>query len=250
MIDIRGLNVTYKNGKSTTLALQNINISIAKGEICAFLGPSGCGKSTLLHVLSGIIKDYEGSVLIGGEPVDAKKQRIGLIMQEYGLLPWKCVYDNAVLGLKIKGISLKENSQYIDYVLDKCGLTSLKSRFPGELSGGQRQRVAIARSFILKPDILLMDEPFSALDAITREGMQELFLEIWKESGVSTVFITHSIEEAAYVGRKVAVFSHAPGRIVRIIDNPLSGRQDLRLREEYYKFSLELRKLLKEDSKL
>lgn len=249
MIEINGLTVAYKNDKSATTALKDINISIAKGEICVFIGPSGCGKSTLLHVLAGIIKDYEGSVLIGGEPVNSKEQHIGLIMQDYGLLPWRSVYDNAVLGLKIKGISIKENSDYIDYVLDKCSLLDLKSRFPGELSGGQRQRVAIARSFILKPDILLMDEPFSALDAITREDMQELFLEIWKELGVSTVFVTHSIEEAVYVGNKIAVFSSLPGRIVKVMDNPLSGKKDLRLQKEYYTLSVELRKILKEDFK-
>lgn len=247
MIEISGLTVRYKNEKSTATVLQDININIEKGEICTLIGPSGCGKSTFLKVLAGIIKDYEGTVLINGNPVEPEKQRIGLIMQDYGLLPWKNVYDNAVLGLRIKNISLKQNIDYIDYILHKCGLTDLKFRFPGELSGGQRQRAAIARSFILKPDLLLMDEPFSALDAITREEMQQLFLEVWKDTGVSTVFVTHSIEEAVYVGSKIAVIASMPGRIIRVMDNPLVRKQDLRLQKEYYNFSLELRNTLKKE---
>jgi NitT/TauT family transport system ATP-binding protein len=241
MIDIKELSVKYEGKKDEVLALDRINISIDKGEIYTFIGPSGCGKSTLLHVLAGIQKSFTGSVLIEGAKVNAEIQRIGLVLQNYGLLPWKNIYDNALLGLKIKG---EKKEGYEKYIFEKLGLDSLLKRYPKELSGGQKQRVAIARAFILKPDLLLMDEPFSALDTITREEMQELFLNTWKENKVTTVFITHSVDEAIYLGRKIVVMSPSPGRLVEIIDNTAFGLQDLRFRDEYHDMSKKIRKII------
>jgi ABC-type nitrate/sulfonate/bicarbonate transport system ATPase subunit len=241
MIDIRELSVKYEGKKEQILALDKINISIEKGEIYTFIGPSGCGKSTLLHVLSGIHKNYIGSALINGEKVNPKIQRIGLVQQNYGLLPWKNIYDNALLGLKIKDVK-KEG--YEEYIFEKLGLHSMLRRYPKELSGGQKQRVAIARAFILKPDLLLMDEPFSALDTITREEMQDLFLDTWKENKVTTVFITHSVDEAIYLGRKITVMSPSPGKIVEVIENTAFGLEDLRFRDEYHDMSKKIRKII------
>lgn len=245
MIAIQDLTVKYGEKHKETLALDRVNIEIGAGEIYTFIGPSGCGKSTLLYVLSGILRDYTGSVTIDGRAIDPRAQRIGLILQNYGLLPWKTVYQNTMLGTKIKGQA--EADEYAPYILKQLGIDSLLARYPKELSGGQQQRVAIARAFILKPDLLLMDEPFSALDAITREEMQELFLNIWKQHRVTTVFITHSVDEALYLGSKIAVFSPAPGRILEVIENPCFQLDNLRFRDEYYNMAMQLRKMLSEE---
>ncbi|TZE83601.1 ABC transporter ATP-binding protein [Calorimonas adulescens] len=247
MIEIKGLTVRYRQRHRCFLALDNINLTINNGDICAVIGPSGCGKSTFLYVLSGIIKEYEGNVLIDGKHINASEQRIGLILQDYGLLPWRNVYDNVTLGLKMKG-GYKGDTEYIQYIVERLGLRDLLDRYPGQLSGGQRQRVAIARSFVLRPSILLMDEPFSALDAITREEMQDLFLKIWNEYRVSTVLVTHSIDEAIYLGRKIAILSPSPGRIIKIIENPLFGTEDLRIKNEFYEMEMEIRKIIRGDS--
>ncbi len=243
MIEIKDLVVKYHRKNEETLALDRININIGTGDIYTFIGPSGCGKSTLLYVLAGILKDYTGSVRIDGRPIDPQTQRIGLILQNYGLLPWKNVYHNTMLGVKIKN-----NQQVMDdygrYILQQLGIESLLDRYPKELSGGQQQRVAIARAFILKPDLLLMDEPFSALDAISREELQDLFLKIWQENNVTTAFITHSVDEALYLGSKIVVFSPAPGRILEVVENPCFQLDNLRFRDEYYDMCMNLRKIL------
>ena len=245
MIEIKNLSLTYKTKNQKFLAIDNINFSMVSDEIVAFIGPSGCGKSTLLYVLSGIIDKYGGSVLINGEKPDPKRQKIGLILQDYGLLPWKNVYQNATLGVDNK--SVISGREHIDYILQALGLKKILKRYPNEISGGQRQRVAIARCFILKPDLLLMDEPFSALDAITREDMQELFLKVWQENKAPSFFITHSIEEAVYIGKKIVILSKSPAHVTRIIENPLFALTGIRLKKEYYEMLINLRKIIKED---
>lgn len=242
MIEIKDLSVKYGAKNEEVLALDRINITIETGAIYTFIGPSGCGKSTLLYVLSGIQQDYSGMVLIDDRPVNPRVQRIGLILQNYGLLPWKNVRQNIMLGVKIKG--QKQQDEYCQYILQELGIDQLLDRYPKELSGGQQQRVAIARAFLLQPDILLMDEPFSALDAISREEMQELFFKIWQEHNVTTVFITHSVDEALYLGSKIAVFSAAPGRILQVMDNPCFKQDNLRSRDDYYSISAKLRKMI------
>lgn len=243
MIEVKDLTVNYNRENDKIPALNNVSINIGTGDIYTFIGPSGCGKSTFLYVLSGILQDYTGSVRVNGRPVNPRSQRIGLILQNYGLLPWKNVYDNTMLGVKIKNDQVVLDD-YGQYLLQRLGIDNLLDRYPKELSGGQQQRVAIARAFMLKPDLLLMDEPFSALDAITREELQELFLKIWKENNVTTVFITHSVDEALYLGSKIVVFSPAPGSILEVLDNPCFQLDNLRSREEYYDMSQRLRKIL------
>ena len=243
MIEVKDLTVNYNRENDKIPALNNVSINIGTGDIYTFIGPSGCGKSTFLYVLSGILQDYTGSVRVNGRPVNPRSQRIGLILQNYGLLPWKNVYDNTMLGVKIKNDQVVLDD-YGQYLLQRLGIDNLLDRYPKELSGGQQQRVAIARAFMLKPDLLLMDEPFSALDAITREELQELFLKIWKENNVTTVFITHSVDEALYLGSKIVVFSPAPGSILEVLDNPCFQLDNLRTQEEYYDMSQRLRKIL------
>lgn len=251
MLEIVNLSVSYGTEKNMVNALGPINMEIEDGDIYAVIGPSGCGKSTLLHVLSGIIKPYQGEVLLNSQVLNPKKHNIGFIPQNFGLLPWKNVQKNCLLSLKIKGKAVDSAiSQRIDHIQNKLGINSLKDRYPNEISGGQKQRVAIARAFIMNPDLLLMDEPFSALDALSREEAQELFIDIWNQYNTTTLFVTHSIEEAIYIGKKIVIMSHCPGTIVEIIDNPLFNTPDLRQNEEYLKLSSHIRGIIKKGWKI
>jgi len=248
MIQIKDLTVTYEAvQEGNQYALENINLELALGETCVIIGPSGCGKSTLLKVLAGIITKFTGQVTISGEPIRPKQQRIGFIPQNYGLLPWKNVDENIRLGVKIKNKKDAEDKEAISALIEQLGLKGLEGRYPGELSGGQQQRVSLARAFLLKPDILLMDEPFSALDAITREEIQHVFLDAWKTHSVSTIIVTHYVEEAVYLGQKIVIMSSLPGRISQIIENPLFGVDDIRNHQDFFKLCLTLRKIIKED---
>jgi NitT/TauT family transport system ATP-binding protein len=251
MLQIDDLTVSYESKRHSIKALGPINMEINPGEIYALIGPSGCVKSTLLHVLSGVIKQYSGQVILNGEKLEPKIHNIGMIPQDFGLLPWKNVEQNYLSPLKIKGRKIDEGTrEIIDHILKKLSIDSLKERYPNELSGGQRQRVAIARAFIMNPDILLMDEPFSALDALTREDAQELFIDIWNQYKITTVFVTHSIEEAIYIGKKIIIMSHCPGTIVEIIENPLFNTPNIREKEEYIKMSGHIRSIGKNGWKI
>lgn len=250
MIVINDLTVKYKDRNNMVTALNKINISLKKGDIYVFIGPSGCGKSTLLHVLSGIIKDYEGGVLIENGGIDVRNQAIGLVQQSYGLLPWKTVYNNIILGAKIKCSQNKfrdihQDENYAEKIMSELNIQHLRNRYPHQISGGQKQRAAIARALVLKPDLLLMDEPFSALDAITRENLQKLFLDLWKQYKLTTVFITHSVEEALYLGKNIIIMSSSPGTILENIENPLFCMENIMEKAEYYKLSSRIRSILK-----
>ena len=196
MIQIENLFVQY--GKQNIL--ENISLNLPTGAVCAVIGPSGCGKSTLLNVLAGLNRSYSGNVLIDGGAPSPKTQTIGFIPQNYGLLPWLKVRENIMLGLKIKR---KGRAKLPQELIASLGLDKLLERYPKELSGGQQQRVSLARAFALNADLLLMDEPFSALDAITREEMQDVFINLWQKQKVTTVLVTHYVEEALYLGQKI-----------------------------------------------
>lgn len=245
MIVMQDVTVRYAANDSVYEAVRGINLTLAAGETCALIGPSGCGKSTILKVLAGLITDYSGQVEVAGEPVAPARQRIGFIPQNYGLLPWKNVYDNICLASRIKGG--EPPAATVAALLQQLGLTGLEQRYPGELSGGQQQRVALARSFLLQPDLLLMDEPFSALDAITREEIQDLFLKVWQTHAVSTVLVTHYVEEAVYLGQKIVMLAGTPGTVSKVLDNPLFGQENIRSKPEFFELSLALRKMIKED---
>lgn len=247
MIKIRNLKVEYTSKDTKTTAVEGINLDIAKGEICAIIGPSGGGKSTLLKVLAGIIKDYNGEVLIDGKESNPKIHRIGFIPQNYGLVKWKTSEENIFLSAKIKDGKKNIDRNYYEKIIEKLKIINLKNRYPNRLSGGEKQRISIARAFLLKPNLLLMDEAFSALDAMTKEEVQKLFLEVWKEYRVTTVLITHDIKEAIYLGKKIVIFSSAPGRVLKVIDNPLFGRPYLQSSQEFWELNKELIKILKED---
>lgn len=246
MICIDKLTVEYSLGELRHTALQDIDFALAGGETCAIIGPSGCGKSTLLKVLAGIITDYRGRVEIAGAPVRPDKQRIGFIPQDYGLLPWRNVLENSLLAARLKGDRGTDLQARVMRLFEQLGLSGLEERYPVELSGGQQQRVALARSFLLRPDLLLMDEPFSALDALSREEIQDLFLQVWRKQAVSTVLVTHQVEEAVYLGQKILVLSPTPGRIHKLIDNPLFGQEEVRAQPAFFELCSLLRKTVKE----
>ena len=240
MLIIKDLNLSYNEIQ----ALRQINLSIDKGEIYSILGPSGCGKTSLLNILAGNVTHYAGSFFLDGASIDYRKKTIGLISQNFGLLPWLTVYKNIVLPLKIKKLNLSDYKNQVDEVMNTLDISSLKNRYPNSLSGGQRQRVAIASAFILDLDLLLMDEPFSALDQLSKEASQDLFFRVWKEKQPTTLFATHSVEEAVFLGQKIVILSKAPGCILEIIDNPTFGKEEVRLSQEYLALCLEIRKLI------
>ncbi len=227
MIETSHLSAFYETAKDArTQALDDVNLSVPTGSTCAIIGPSGCGKSTLLRILAGIETGYEGKVSFSNVPVNPKSHTIGFIPQNYGLLPWKTIRDNIRLSWRIKHRDdpVPPNE---DEMLERLGLgRELMTRYPHELSGGQQQRASLARAFLLCPDVLLMDEPFSALDAITREEMQEVFFDLWRRQAVTTVLVTHYVEEALYLGESIAVLSSAPGHILTVIQNPLFAHRD------------------------
>lgn len=248
MIRINNVSVFYESKKEKVKAIGPINIEIDSQDICAIIGPSGCGKTTLLNVLAGIIKKYEGEVLLNSEKLNPHLHNIGLIPQNFGLLPWKTVEENCMLPIKIKKLKVdkEEIINKMDEMLKTLGIYELKHRLPKELSGGQKQRVSIVRSFLMNPDLLLMDEPFSALDAIKREEAQELFLGVWNESKNNTFFVTHSIDEAIYMGKKIIVISNTPGQIIEVIDNKLFNNKEYKNDESYSEMFSHIKSLVKD----
>lgn len=244
MVKVEDLSVTYRGDNGEVEALREVSMHIKKGESCAIIGPSGCGKSTLLYVLAGLNRQWSGRVSVGGRLPAAGRREIALILQDYGLLPWKTVWQNTVLGLKIRGVSPGKMRARGEEVLKQMGLWELRHLYPAQLSGGQRQRVAIARSLSLEPELLLMDEPFSSLDALTREKLQDLVVGIWKKKSLTMVLVTHSIEEAVFLGRQVVILSPRPGRVVRLINNPLAGDVNARKTAEFHSMATEIRGIL------
>lgn len=232
----RGLGLRY----GATPALEDIDFSLARGESLALIGPSGCGKTTLLNLMAGLRTPTSGELLVDGRPVAPKRPGTALILQDYGLMPWKTVRSNAALGLQIRGLPWTA----ADQVLEDVSLADLAHRYPSQLSGGQRQRVAIARALALNPDLLLMDEPFSALDALTREELQDLLLQQWQKRQTTVVLVTHNIEEAVYLGRRILVLTPRPGRMAALIDNPGAGRREYRLDPAFHRTAVSVRRAL------
>ncbi|MET7463694.1 ABC transporter ATP-binding protein [Nonomuraea sp. NPDC005501] len=218
-----------RDAREPFVALSGIDLDVREGEFLTLVGPSGCGKSTLLDLVAGLTRPTGGQILIDGTPVTGPGLDRGIVFQQYALFPWRTARANVEFGLEAKAVPKKERRERSRHYLDLVGLTGFEERYPHELSGGMRQRVAIARSLAFDPDVLLMDEPFAALDAQTRESLQEELLRIWEKTGKTVVFITHGIDEAVYLGQRVAVMTSRPGRIKEIVEVSFDSRDgDLR----------------------
>lgn len=222
------------------------------------IGPSGCGKSTLLYLLAGLRQPTAGEIWISGQRLVRPRPRTGLILQDYGLLPWATVAQNAALGLRVRRfygpdgrhapagvrIQSQEIARRVEFWLERLGIADLRDQYPAQISGGQRQRTAIARTLATNPDLLLMDEPFSSLDALTREDLERLTLELRAETGVATIVVTHNIEEAVYLGQRLLLLRHPPHREPVILDNPAAGQLDYRQQAGFQARCNQVRELL------
>ena len=214
-IVVNGVNKVFHSAERNVIALQDINLTIPQGQFVCLLGPSGCGKSTLLNAIAGFSLPSSGSITADGTAVTAPGPDRGMVFQEYALFPWMTVEKNIAFGLEIKRVSAADIATQVDALLHKLGLYDFRNRFPKDLSGGMRQRVAIARVLALDSPILLMDEPFGALDALTRRNLQDELLRIWSELGKTVIFVTHSIEEAIYLADRIVVMTYRPGTVKR-----------------------------------
>ncbi|ENS0475658.1 TPA: taurine ABC transporter ATP-binding subunit [Klebsiella aerogenes] len=209
MLQISHLSADY-GGKS---ALADINLTLDSGELLVVLGPSGCGKTTLLNLIAGFVPYQHGSITLEGRRIDGPGADRGVVFQNEGLLPWRNVLDNVALGLQLAGVEKTQRREIAAQMLKKVGLQGAEKRFIWQLSGGQRQRVGIARALAADPQLLLLDEPFGALDAFTREQMQTLLLRLWHETGKQVLLITHDIEEAVFMASELVLLSPGPGRV-------------------------------------
>lgn len=217
-LSLRNVGKTYHIDGQDLPVLQRIALEIARGEFLSIVGASGCGKSTLLRLIAGLDDRFDGDILIEGRPVAGPGVERSLVFQDHRLFPWLSVTDNIALGLDSLDLSRRERSARIREQLELVGLTGFAQAWPHQLSGGMAQRAAIARALVSRPDILLMDEPFGALDSITRAHMQEELLRIWRERRVTVVIVTHDVDEAVFLGDRVAVMEPRPGRVQSVIE--------------------------------
>jgi NitT/TauT family transport system ATP-binding protein len=248
----KSFNVRDPSGASKQITqlkvLHDINLDIGKGEFISLLGASGCGKTTLLRLIAGLIRPDRGTVVVGGAPVRAPRKDLCMVFQTFGLLPWRSVLDNVAFPLEVDGVGRAERQAVAANYIKLVGLTGFERNYPHELSGGMQQRVGIARALTRKPLVLLMDEPFAALDAQTREQLQDEFLEIWSQLKTTVVFVTHAIDEALLLSDRVVVLHSRPGRVNRIIEStiaPYRMSEDVRARPEFAAQAHEIRELLR-----
>ena len=221
MISIRSVSKTYESSRGRVTSLQNVDLAVDRGEFVTLVGPSGCGKSTMLNLVAGLLKPTSGDVLVDGRPVEGPGPDRGVIFQQYALFPWLTARQNVEFGLRLQGLKKKERRERAQQYLDLVGLGRFAASLPKELSGGMKQRCAIARAYAVHPSLLLMDEPFGALDALTRVQMQDDLLGTWQQERRTVLFITHDVDEAVYLAGRVIVMSPSPGRISDVVDVPL-----------------------------
>lgn len=240
MIKLRSVSKRY----SGTPIIQDISFDLDSGKTLSVIGPSGCGKSTLLYMIAGLIRPSAGSISTGGREVKGPDPRTAFILQDYGLLPWKTVFENVSLGMKIKKYPVEKIKSTSEKLLDDLGLSPHRNKYPATLSGGEKQRVAIARALSTEPEILLMDEPFSSLDTLTREKLQQTVYDIHQTRNLTLITVTHSIEEAVYLGDSILVMSSGPGRIISMISNISRRKKDFRNSKEFYSACGSIREMI------
>lgn len=232
-------------------ALEDVSFEIKKSEFVAIIGPSGCGKSTLLDILAGLSAQSEGQVVIDGKEVNGTDLQRGIVMQGYALFPWRTVRRNVEYGLEIRGVSKAERQEISRKYIELVNLKGFENRYPHELSGGMKQRVAIARALAYDPEILLMDEPFGALDAQTRENLQEELIKIWNETKKTIIFVTHSIDEAVYLADRIVVLSANPGTVKEIVEVEIDRSvKGIRQSPQFNKICSRVSRFLYEDIKI
>jgi NitT/TauT family transport system ATP-binding protein len=222
-LEIRSLNQSFpREDGSRLVVLDNIRFEVEDKEFVCILGSSGCGKTTLLRMIAGLDIAESGSILLDGEEIRGTSPKVGMVFQEYSLFPWRTVIDNIAFGLEMQGMVRDERYRIAEHYLNLVNLAQFRNSYPSELSGGMRQRVAVARALALDPVLLLMDEPFGALDAQTRNMLQQELLEIWQKTKKTVIFITHSVDEAVYLSDRIIVLTPRPGRVCQIfkIDLP------------------------------
>lgn len=239
MIQAQSANLSFSHAGTVHPVLRDVTFQIEPQSSCAIIGPSGCGKTSLLFLLAGLLHPDSGTIAITGQP------RSGTILQNFGLFPWKTVSQNIGLGLVLKGVDKKLIRAKVEQLLTEMGLTGFGGHYPGQLSGGMQQRVAMARALAIDPQVLFMDEPLSSLDALTRERLQNLIQEIRVQKKITMVLVTHAIEEAVFLGRRIIVLSGRPGRVLRIVENPEAGSADYRQSDIFFHRCVELREILK-----
>jgi NitT/TauT family transport system ATP-binding protein len=244
-VEISGLNLVFTTGGSPVHALSGVDLIVSKGDFVSLIGPSGCGKTTLMRVIADLQKPTSGSVRVDGlSPEEARlKRAYGYVFQAPALYPWRTVESNVTLPLEIMGISKAERAGRAKRVLDLVNLTGFEKKFPWQLSGGMQQRVSIARALSFDPDILLMDEPFGALDEILRDHLNEQLIQLWDRTAKTVIFVTHSIPEAVFLSTRIVVMSPRPGRIIDIIESRLPPARTLDIREtpEFMKIAKRVR---------
>jgi len=218
-VSVKNVSRTFskKEDKSEMQALENINFDVEDGEFICILGPSGCGKTTLLRIVAGLETQTSGEITLNGVPITGPDPKRGMVFQQYSLFPWRTVIDNITFGLEMQGMGKGEARKQVEKYLDLVGLKQFRNSYPHELSGGMQQRAAIARALANEPEVLLMDEPFGALDAQTRNVLQDELLKIWEQKHVTFLFVTHSVDEAVFLSDRIVVMTSRPGRVKEII---------------------------------
>jgi NitT/TauT family transport system ATP-binding protein len=240
LIEFIDVGMTYqRRGGGETVALERTSLSIAPGEFICIVGPSGCGKTTLLHCLDGLQTPTSGRILIDGREITAPGRDRAMVFQSASLMPWRTVLRNITYGLDLQGVALREALPRAQKMIELVGLVGFEDRHPGELSGGMQQRVNLARALVIDPEVILLDEPFAALDAQTRELMQTELLRVWDETKKTAVFITHQISEAVYLADRVVVMSARPGNVKAIVPVPIGRPRPASARRDPQMFAIE-----------
>ena len=249
-IDLKDVTLTFGEGGNAVTALEKLSLTVRPGDFLSILGPSGCGKSSLISTIAGFQPPQAGVVLVDGEAVARPGSERGVVFQQPTLFPWKRVWQNVDFGLKLRGVPRRQRHEIVKEILRKVGLSEFSRHYPAQLSGGMQQRVGLARVLVNKPRVLLMDEPFSSLDAQTRLMMQELLLQVWSEYRMSVLFVTHDIDEAVFLGSRVAVLTRRPGRLKALfdIDLPRPRAVDLLVSTEFMRLKRICMDLVREET--
>jgi len=249
-VEVENLSVSFRRQGQHIQILDTINFKVSPGEFACLLGPSGCGKSTVLNVIAGFIKPSSGYIFVDKRHVDAPGANRGFVFQQYSLLPWKTTFQNVEFGLKVRGMPKAERAEIVNDYLNRVGLYKHRHSYPHQLSGGMQQRASIIRALANSPSVLLMDEPFAALDAQTRHMMQELLLSIWSDLKTTIIFVTHDIEEAIFLSDKIFVMGVNPGRIKAALDVPLGRPRhvDIVLSPEAIQLNRQVFELIREET--